>query len=285
MIESLLSQVMRLTADGTAAFGVNASGHIVGSSYGKGGIQGFLYRGGTYTTLDVVGIETVAHGINASDHIVGSYREKDPSKRRGFFYVNGLYATIDHPSAYYETAVLGINAAGHIVGDYYPASTKMAVSAGSRGLAPIHGFLYINGLYATIDYPSAPETTAMAINDDGQIVGIYAADERGVHGFLLSGGTYAAIDYPLATNTYATGINNDGLIVGTYADSTHYNHGFLYNPNGGTYTTIDYPLAEYTNAWGINDHGQIVGSYNKASRSHGFLYNPNGGTYTTLDAP
>jgi len=111
MIESLLLQVVpgdiiriahRLTAASTSACGINASGHIVGR-YVTGSFEyGFLYRGGTYTTLNVIGFETQACGINASDHVVGSYIEKTASglKRHGFFYINGLYATfrssLDH---------------------------------------------------------------------------------------------------------------------------------------------------------------------------------------------
>jgi hypothetical protein len=48
----------------------------------------------------------------------------------------------------------------------------VTISAGGGG----KGFLYINGLYATIDYPSARQTNALGINDGGQIVGTSIPD-------------------------------------------------------------------------------------------------------------
>ena len=150
---------------------------------------------------------TAAHGINASDHIVGMCQEQTAHgyKTHGFLYINGLYATIDHPSANHSTTATGIDASGHIVGDYQHQS---------RG----SGFLYINGLYATIDYPSAHQTIGMGINGKGQIVGCYVEsfDPIRLRGFLLSGGTYATIDYPSASLTIPRGINDNGQIVGSY---------------------------------------------------------------------
>jgi hypothetical protein len=185
MIESLLLEAMpndiritrRLAGNWTLPHGINASGHIVGE-YGTGyATYGFLYRNGTYTTLDLIGIDG-AFGINASGHIVGSYLEKTPNgSRHGYFYTNGLYATLDHPSTRYMTEIKGINGAGHMVGSY-------------SGAAGTRGFLYINGLYATIDYPSALQTNAQAINDNGQIVGWYVESydppPTPIHGFTAS---------------------------------------------------------------------------------------------------
>ena len=57
----------------TLANGVNVSGQIVGSF---GGSHGFLYSGGTFTTVDVPGASsTAAYGISASGQIVGSYTD------------------------------------------------------------------------------------------------------------------------------------------------------------------------------------------------------------------
>jgi uncharacterized membrane protein len=265
----------------TIPLGINTSGDIVGSYFtGHDRDQfGFLYHAGNYTTLDILGIETLAWGINDSGHIVGSYIEEEDLrafKRHGFFYTNGLYATFDHPASrkdWEDTVAQGINNAGHIVGTY----------SSPTGLK---GFLYINGLYATIDYPSARQTNAYAINDDGEIVG-FCVDRNGMdpQGFLLSGGTYASFKYPLARWTTAMGINNHRQIVGSILDSTNHSGAFLYNPSSATFASINYPSADNTYASGINDNGQIVGTYSKDGLGHGFIYNLNGGTYTTFDLP
>jgi uncharacterized membrane protein len=173
MSKSLLLQVMpgdiriahRLTAVGTIANGINASGDIVGSYIDGTSLFGFVYRGGTYTTIDIIGIETEAYGINASGQVVGSYIEKTARagfKRHGFFYIHGHYATLDHPSTTFWTDPRSINDAGLIVGGYS--------GAGSGG----KGFLYINGLFVTIEYPSARGNDAIGINNSGQIVGNYS---------------------------------------------------------------------------------------------------------------
>ena len=61
----------------TYAFGIDASGQIVGSySDAAGNRQGFLLDHGNYTTLDVPGsLFTTAYGINASGQIVGYYTD------------------------------------------------------------------------------------------------------------------------------------------------------------------------------------------------------------------
>jgi hypothetical protein len=59
--------------DGTFAYGINATGDIVGN---YGAAHGFFYSDGTYTTFDdpLAGPGgTYAYGINVTDDIVGVY--------------------------------------------------------------------------------------------------------------------------------------------------------------------------------------------------------------------
>jgi len=205
---------------GTDAYGINNAGQIVGSYevLNRAGVfdnHGFLYSGGTYTTLDDPSVVTfnfqrvtVATGINASDQIVGSYVGLNGTN--GFLY-SGIFITLDDPLAGAGVYPQGINASGQIVGSY-----------GS------HGFLYSNGTYTTLDDPAGGFTQAYGINDLGQVVGTYVANGLG-HGFLYSGGFFTNIDDPAATfGTTPRGINDTGQIVGFYTDSAG-NHGFLYS--------------------------------------------------------
>lgn len=67
----------------TRAYGINASGEIVGCYAGSGGLHGFLKVGATYTSIDYPGaIWTSPHGINEFRQIVGVY--KDSSGLHGF---------------------------------------------------------------------------------------------------------------------------------------------------------------------------------------------------------
>jgi probable HAF family extracellular repeat protein len=61
----------------TVARGINNAEQIVGSFQdppANGQPRGFLYAGGTFSTIDVPGAElTVAYGINDVKHIVGAF--------------------------------------------------------------------------------------------------------------------------------------------------------------------------------------------------------------------
>jgi probable HAF family extracellular repeat protein len=137
--------------------------------------------------------------------------------------------------------------------------------------------------FVTIAPPGSSESSAIDINDAGQIVGQYGfVPVKTDIGFLLSGGSYSPIDPPGSTgSSAATGINNGGQIVVS---------NFLLS--GGSYTALPEvpgtgsppgtggspPLAR-----GINDAGQIVGYYAAGGSLHGFLLS--GGSYTTINVP
>ena len=96
---------------------------------------------------------------------------------------------------------LAINNSGQIVGNY------------TDNNGTVHGFLYSNGTYTTLDNPSGA-TVPLGINNLGQIVGEYGDASGTVHGFLYSNGTYTTLDDPLANltgngnGTLAQGIND-----------------------------------------------------------------------------
>src|SRR2546423_15568365 len=79
-----------LATNGTFAWGINASGQIVGS-YGDASIfyHGFLYSGGSYTTLDgPLSTGAGAYGINEMGQVVGGYH------RPGSRYTGGHLNTL-----------------------------------------------------------------------------------------------------------------------------------------------------------------------------------------------
>ena len=241
----------------TQAFGINASGQIVGEYIDASNhTHGFLYSNGTYTTLDDPSASatggTVALGINDLGQIVGNYG--DASGGHGFLYNNGSYTTLNDPFATTSTTAFGINDAGQIVGFYL----------GNDG--NFHGFLYdpnsgISPPYFNLADPGTQGTFARGINAAEQIAGTYQ-NASGVHGFLLRGPEYITLDDPLAIGgTVALGMNDTGQIVGHFNNGLH---GFLYS--NGTYTTLDDPLGTNgTIAAGINASGQIVGQYKDAN--------------------
>jgi probable HAF family extracellular repeat protein len=98
-------------ADSTVAKGINAAGDIVGW-YSRGSAQhGFLYSGGTYATIHILG-DTSAHGINDLGHVVGSYMEplgNNYFRFHGFCYIINSHVTIDHPPPCPRTPILRLN--------------------------------------------------------------------------------------------------------------------------------------------------------------------------------
>lgn len=176
------------------------------------------------------------------------------------------------------TSVQGINDLGQMNAPDYTGQIVGGYGVGTQS----YGFLDVGGSFTSIAYPGGTQTQANALNNLGQVVGIYLDNTNLYHGFLYlaNSGTLTTVDDPSTTSSdYAYGINDDSQIVGYYwANSA--NHGYL--DAGGTFTTIDYPGALETFLTAINGLGQMVGGYNDSKGSqHGFLYD--GGNFSTFD--
>ena len=179
-------------SDDTQAFGINASGQIVGTS----SLGGFLYSGGIYTIPDPLPSAS-PFGINDSSQIVGQY--DDLAGTHGFLLSDGSYTTFDVPGAA-KTVATAINNAGQIVGWY--------VDGGGIN----HGFLLSGGTYTTVDVPGSLATFAFGINNAGRIVGYYADDHTN-HGFLATPVAAFAWHGPEPIATGVTG--NPSLVQAT----------------------------------------------------------------------
>jgi uncharacterized membrane protein len=126
-----------LAANDTVAQGVNNASRIVGwYQASSDAYYGFLYSGGSYTTLNdplAVGSAeplTMALGADDADDIVGLYRGAD-NHIHGFLYSSGTYTTIDDPLGV-KTEAYAINKRGQIVGI---TTTATAASTGSSTVA------------------------------------------------------------------------------------------------------------------------------------------------------
>jgi probable HAF family extracellular repeat protein len=86
--------------------------------------------------------------------------------------------------------------------------------------------LYNAGVFNSFDFPLAKSTSALGINDSGEIAGTFT-DAGGVqHGFIYSGTQFSQIDVAGAAQTQITRLKNTGNITGVYIDSTDEMHGF-----------------------------------------------------------
>ena len=257
------------------AHDINDAGQVVGHYDDSSGTRhGFLWSEGDFTVIDPPGAtSSSALAISAAGQIVGSFSDS-PCGSHGFLWDEGTFTTLDavpcSESSFGSTGANGINAAGQIIGAY------------TDGFETTHGFLWANGTFTTIDGPDAEGTRTFAINDAGQVVGVYylpTTIPQG-HAFLYDG-TFTTIDPPDAVGdaqsslvAIATDVNAAGLVLGYYQDST-----LLYTTQislyqDGTFTRIDGPTATSATASGINLAGDIIGTYLNSSGRHSFVARP-----------
>ncbi len=162
---------------GTYAMSINDNGDVVGYyNDGNGYAHGFLYKGGSYTTLDdplAVVRGTYAMGINDSGEVVGYYYDGN-GYAHGFLYKGGSYTALDDPLEVGQsqggggTWAYGINNNEEVVGEYWGAD--------GTGYGVITaGFLYMDGAYTTLVTPPSNYILwdVNGINDSGEVVGLY----------------------------------------------------------------------------------------------------------------
>jgi hypothetical protein len=150
-----------------------------------------------------------------------------------------------------------------------------SLSKVSASKCEIHSYVFTK-----IDFPGASSTQAFGINNQGQIVGVYADAIRGQNGFELSGGKFTTINCALENGTLLSDINDNSQIVGTYAFIGGF-HGFQFEANGSCSDVIDPLGTADTNAWGIDDGGEIVGFYVDSGGAFQGFYDING-KFTTI---
>ncbi len=104
--------------------------------------------------------------------------------------------------------------------------------------------------------------TDAAINDWGQIAGIFTPSGGSTESFLTTRNGVITLSVPGASSTQALGVNNYDEVVGVFTNSSG-THGFTWTHHGG-FTTIDdnasNAMPGTTTVNGVNDPGQLVGS-------------------------
>jgi probable HAF family extracellular repeat protein len=155
------------------------------------------------------------------------------------------------------TIPVKINDRGQIVGLYFDAA------------GAVHGFLFSNGQYSSIDFPGAVATEALAINnwDVPAIAGDYTDSSGKVHGFVLVGKLYLPVNAGFAANLSVRGINDFAQMTGAYDQGgtlglapTFGFTGFL-----GFLTPLDFPVSPftqypvYTVPYSLNNKNEVAG--------------------------
>jgi probable HAF family extracellular repeat protein len=266
----------RLTDLGTlggptaTALGINGSGHIVGFSTNSAEQQrAFLVApGGSMTDLGTLGgTAAIAYGINDSGVAVGAATTADHRFQAARF-ADGLVTGLGSLGG--QSAARAINGQGQIVG-------WSALAGG--GVA--HAFLYENGTMRDLGTWGGDSSTAIAINDVGQItgercVGIPRASCR-AYLYDSRDGRFVLIPSLGGAFSEGLGINGAGDVVGASQLSSGERRAFLYR-NGRIYYLQD--LIPADSGWtllaahAINDRGQIVGEGAGPAGERGFVLTP-----------
>jgi len=174
-----------------------------------------LVNGTTITplVLDVNngGINTVK-GINRWGTVIGRYNNPNLSGDHGFKrWMNGTTRTLDFPGALPGgTEPDGINDNGTVVGYYFARDYS------------VHGFIFHNGQWATLDYPNASDTVLVGITNAGKIIGnAFFLGTASRESFLYQNGTFKVISIPNSdpgTRGLMSISPKQGLILGTASD-------------------------------------------------------------------
>jgi hypothetical protein len=264
--------------------GINDEGQIVG--YFGSGAAGHPNKGyvippfsRTFINENFPGsVQTQVTGENNRGVTVGFWSSMNNANmmndNHGFVDVAGHFRTADFPTTSPATPpvdqLLGVNDSDIAVGFYTDANGNN------------HGYEYnINSnTYSSVVDPNAPSAslTAAAINDHGDVAGIYTNPANGnTDGFLLSHGRLTDLTVPGSSSTMALGVNNFDEVVGVFVPTGNANalEGFTWTPQHGFTTVNDPNGATTTTINGVNDLGQVVGFYVDANgNTDGFLATP-----------
>ena len=193
-----------------------------------------------------------------------------------------VFHTFDVPGAT-GTQINGVNDGGVIEGAFSDASGQ-------------HGFVDGAGGLVRFDFPGTRGVTqAFAIDNAGDVVGVYADAAGASHGFLRSpGGAITALPSPPGAGTasgqgtFPAGITDSGEIVGFYVGPDGVAHGYVQSPEG-RFTVINAPGAGETAGQGtflfsVDDRGVICGGY-VTSGGVEFGLVERGGQITSIDDP
>lgn len=172
----------------------------------------FTLQGSTFTPLRMTISGTTyskftVWGMNRWGTSVGVFKDSS-GKMRGFKrYSDSKGIPLDYPGAV-ETVAVSVNDSGTIVGWY------------SNHLPPNewrHGFIYSNGNWATLNYPSTLQTSLTGISNTNLIVGSTIKGTNETGSFLYQNGTFKDIVLSNAGGlvTAVRGVSpNKGLITG-----------------------------------------------------------------------
>ena len=170
-------------ADATVGRGINNAGDITGNySTCDGCERGFILRDGAFHNVSFGGANDVWMAQDNGQVMVGDAAVGPGGALHGYIRdKQAKFHLVDFPGLPVPcTTPRWINERQDIVGFFGQVS---AIDDCFAGPPVVHGFLLRQGKYTAIDVPGSLSTEALAINDDGEIVGDYTDKNGNRHGF------------------------------------------------------------------------------------------------------
>lgn len=172
-------------ASGSRALWINNADDIAGEYENAAGkLRGFLFKDGAFRRVHLPrsSATRVTSVQDSGSVLVGDTVRKSDGGLHGFILDgSGDFDLIDFPGLSVPcTFVRWINQRGEIVGFSAEVDTVEKCDLG----AVFSGFLLRDGQYTRIEYPGATDTRALAINDDGVIVGEFTDPAGRLRGFM-----------------------------------------------------------------------------------------------------
>ena len=181
---------------------------------------------------------------------------------------------------YANSQAFGLSNTGAVAGVY----------GDSSGIT-LHGYIYQNGAYTTLNYTGATTgtiTSPNAINSAGVVTGYYLDTRGNESDFIYRNGAFSSPAHANAPGgTVYQGVNDAGQVAAQYVDAASIAHASIYNVNTGLFADLpDTPASLGTNTFlqSVAVSGDYIANYVDSNGNTQGLVHRNGG-YTSLMFP
>ena len=203
----VMTNLGTLGGDSSSAAALNNAGQVAGeASTASGDDHAFLFSAGSMLDLGTLGgPSSSATAVNAGGQVAGD-SDTTNHQNHGFFFSGGMMNDVGTFGGTFST-VNGLNDSGQVIGDATFPNELVT-----------HGFLYNAGVLTDLG-SFGGDSSALAINNIGQIVG-FSLDAGGtLHPFLWQSGTMTDLNTLLPPNSgwvlqSASLINDASQVVG-----------------------------------------------------------------------
>jgi probable HAF family extracellular repeat protein len=201
------------------AFGINASGQVVGNAQDTSGVyRAFVYSGTAMSAPSVPGTQSTARAVDPSGAIAGYYYD---GAYEGFSNPGGHVTDVGTLGGDYSVAY-ALSSAGHVVGSSLTATDDE------------HAFLWSNGVITDINAFGGEYSSARGVNASGTAVGFSYLPNGAFHAFVRAGAVVTDLGTLGGDYSQANAINDAGQVVGeAYLAGNTKVHGFLWTGSGG----------------------------------------------------